>query len=297
MELRLAIRTLMGRPLLVIAVLAAAVAGCAGGNSGSSVPSVTSIPAAPAATDASASAGSVDPSPSVVAAPTASTAAMPRWNPDACPDGASGGHSDWIEEFAFDTPEEAAREQPPEAPPGERIQVQAGGDRQVWVVVDDTGAVVAQLEPERRSDGKWAVYDYAWCWGTSSDPSEGDTPPYQMDTVEVTGGACLVPEPGRHFFADEISAELAELDLGHGPFVAATGHAGEVVAAGIPDGEGVVDIGAWYYDEIEMWAMDDTASSTTSFPLADDAVLARDELAELVDLARDCARTVVESGS
>ena len=290
MSMRIAHPRRIPHALLVAAVLSAGLSGCAVSSPQTSGP-------LPAETSPPAASESLAASPSASTRPSESPTSTPNWDPAACPGGSIGGHSDYIEEFAFDTPEEAVLEQPRDAPPGERVQVEAGEDRQVWVVVDDSGVVVAELLPQRGADDRWRVYDYAWCWGTGGDPAEDDRDHRPKDVVEGSDGDCWLPEPGRGGFVDEVRAAL---DSGgdYGPFVETFGHAGYLAAAAILDEQGVVaDVGVWYYDEIDVWAMDDPAASVSQFARTDAAVLEDDELADMADTARDCARTVAQSDS
>ncbi|MBY5164110.1 hypothetical protein [Salsipaludibacter albus] len=107
--------------------------------------------------------GCASPGSTPLATVAETTAQDPAFDRDACPDGVFGEHSDWIEEYAFDSPEEAAAEQPSEAPAGERVLVESGEERKVFVIVAESGETVGELVAERRSDDRWAVFDYQWC--------------------------------------------------------------------------------------------------------------------------------------
>ncbi len=127
---------------------------------------------------------------SETAAPTSSTEMSsavgdtPVFDPEDCPNGAMAMHADPADDFeGYETPEAAAEAWLDDIPHrGELVHsTERAGDGQiveneeeraareregpppVYVVVDGSGAVVAELVAGRLSNGGWNVWDVQWC--------------------------------------------------------------------------------------------------------------------------------------
>lgn len=134
--------------------------------------------------------GGIDGSRSEPAAPTSpaetpsTDRGTPVFDPGDCPIGAMGMHADPGEDFeGYETPEAAAEawldeiphrgELVPSAERAEDVHIvedeqerearESTGPPTVYVVVNDSGLVVAELIADRWSNGRWNVWDVQWC--------------------------------------------------------------------------------------------------------------------------------------